>query len=69
MSRLDSNKLLSVISFEERRIDDFREIPCKDMDYDCLAFDGKVPFGNYQRCYKYAPERGTCIFCEWVKKN
>ena len=67
MSRLNSNKFISVISVEERRIDDFKEIPCKDMDYDCFAFDGRVPFGSYQRCYKYAPERGKCIFCEWIK--
>ena len=69
MSKLNSNKLLSVISVEERRIDDFKEIPCKDMDYDCFAFDGRVPFGSYQRCYGYAPERGKCIVCEWLNKN
>jgi hypothetical protein len=69
MSRLDSNRFLNVISFEERRIDDFKEIPCKDMDYDCFAFDGKIPFGSYQRCYDYAPERGKCIFCDWMKKK
>ena len=69
MSRLVSSKILPVISHEERRIDDFREIPCKDMDYDCLAFDGKIPFGNYHRCYDYAPERGKCIFCECMRRN
>lgn len=69
MSRLVSSKILPVIAHEERRIDDFREIPCKDMDYDCFAFDGRVPFGSYNRCYAYAPERGRCIFCEWFNKS
>jgi hypothetical protein len=59
------NKLLSVVSFEERIIKDYKEIPCKDMDLDCFAFDGKKPFGSYEKCYNYAPELGRCIFCEW----
>jgi len=41
---------------------DRREIPCRDMDLDCFAFDGVVPFGNYARCQAYAPELGRCIF-------
>jgi len=59
------NKFLGIVSVEERVIKDYKEIPCKDMDVDCFAFDGKVPFGNYEKCYKYAPELGRCIFCEW----
>jgi hypothetical protein len=47
---------------EERRRDDFREMPCKDFDLDCLALDGRIPFGDYRRCYLYAPELGRCIF-------
>jgi hypothetical protein len=61
------NKLLGVISFEERVIKDYKEIPCKDMDLDCFAFDGKIPFGSYEKCYNYAPELGRCIFCEWKR--
>ncbi len=37
---------------------DPRELPCRDMDLDCLL-DGK-PFGSYHRCYVYAPELGKC---------
>ncbi|GAB4322556.1 MAG: hypothetical protein Kow0074_14190 [Candidatus Zixiibacteriota bacterium] len=39
-----------------------REIPCRDLDLDCFAFDGQVPFGEYTRCQAYAPELGRCIF-------
>jgi hypothetical protein len=52
---------------EERRLTDFKEIPCRDMDLDCLASDGRPPFGSYRRCYEYAPELGKCIFFEWEK--
>ena len=41
---------------------DRREIPCRDMDLDCFAFDGVVPFGDYAHCQAYAPELGRCIF-------
>jgi hypothetical protein len=41
---------------------DQREIPCRDLDLDCFAFDGVVPFGDYRRCQAYAPELGRCIF-------
>lgn len=41
---------------------DRREIPCRDLDLDCFAFDGVVPFGDYMRCQAYAPELGRCIF-------
>ena len=47
---------------EERRWGDFREMPCKDFDLDCLALDGRIPFGDYRQCYRYAPELGRCIF-------
>jgi hypothetical protein len=39
-----------------------REVPCRDLDLDCFAFDGLVPFGDYGRCQAYAPELGRCIF-------
>ena len=39
-----------------------REVPCRDLDLDCFAFDGLVPFGGYARCQAYAPELGRCIF-------
>ena len=38
------------------------EKPCADLDIDCLALDGVVPFGDYDRCYLYFPERGRCPF-------
>jgi hypothetical protein len=62
-------KFLQEIPREERKLDDFREIPCKDMDLDCLASDGKIPFGSYKRCYEYAPELGKCIFYDWEKNR
>lgn len=39
-----------------------REIPCRDLDVDCFALDGVVPFGGYAKCQAYAPELGRCIF-------
>ncbi|KPJ52175.1 hypothetical protein AMJ39_08485 [candidate division TA06 bacterium DG_24] len=47
---------------EVRRTEPDREMPCRDFDFDCLALDGVVPFGDYRRCYRYAPELGTCLF-------
>jgi hypothetical protein len=41
---------------------DHREVPCRDMDLDCFAFDRIVPFGDYRHCQAYAPELGRCIF-------
>ncbi|MFC1553762.1 hypothetical protein ACFL7D_03925 [candidate division KSB1 bacterium] len=44
-------------------IDDRVEIPCKDMDLDCLPdTHGSVPFGNYEHCYMYDPRKGKCPF-------
>ena len=40
-----------------------RELPCKDLDLDCLPdADGAVPFGSYNRCYAYDTEQGNCPF-------
>ena len=61
------NKLVSDIPKEERTLLNFKEIPCKDMDMDCFALDGKTPFGSYKKCYEYAQELGRCIFYEWGK--
>ena len=61
--------LVSDLPKEERRLTDFKEIPCKDMDLDCLALDGRTPFGSYKRCYEYAPELGRCIFYEWERNR
>ncbi len=49
---------------EERRQDDidYRELPCRDFDWDCLATDGVIPFGSYIRCQNYDPARGKCLF-------
>jgi hypothetical protein len=69
MKSKNLSKLLAETPREERRLDDFREIPCKDMDLDCLASDGKIPFGSYKRCYEYAPELGKCIFYDWEKNR
>jgi len=43
---------------EAKRFVDPRELPCRDMDLDCLL--GGKPFGSYHRCYVYAPELGKC---------
>ena len=43
---------------EEKLLTDPRELPCRDMDLDCLT--GERPFGSYRRCYVYAPEMGKC---------
>jgi hypothetical protein len=48
---------------------DRREIPCKDLDLDCFAFDGIIPFGDYRRCHAYEPEAGRCIFCATDRSN
>jgi hypothetical protein len=63
------NQLITEIPKEERELKDFREIPCRDMDLDCFAQDGIIPFGSYRCCYDYAPELGKCIFYEWNKKK
>ena len=63
------HELVSDLPKEERKLTDFKEIPCKDMDLDCLALDGRTPFGSYKRCYEYAPELGRCIFHEWQKEG
>jgi hypothetical protein len=62
-------KHITDIAGEERNLNRFKEIPCKDMDLDCFALDGKVPFGSYKKCYEYAPELGRCIFYEWQKEG
>jgi hypothetical protein len=62
-------KFLEETPREERSLDDYKEIPCKDMDFDCFALDGKIPFGGYKRCYEYAPELGKCIFYDWEKNR
>lgn len=43
--------------------EDKKEIPCKDMDIDCLP-DGKgsLSFGSYVKCYLYDPDKGNCPF-------
>lgn len=61
------DKLVSDLPKEERMLVNFKEVPCKDMDLDCLAMDGRIPFGSYKKCYEYAPELGRCIFYEWEK--
>jgi len=62
-------KFLEETPREERSLSDCKEIPCKDMDFDCFALDGKIPFGSYKRCYEYAPELGKCIFYDWEKNR
>lgn len=57
VSTFDLNSQPTAIIWPERR-----EIPCRDLDLDCFAFDGQIPFGDYARCQAYAPELGRCIF-------
>lgn len=48
--------------FSERHVDPV-ELPCKDMDPDCLPDEfGSVPFGDYRHCYAYDPKKGLCPF-------
>ena len=43
--------------------EDKKEIPCKDMDIDCLPDNqGHIPFGNYLKCFLYEPDKGSCPF-------
>ena len=47
----------------EYKWEDKKEIPCKDMDIDCLPdSEGFVPFGCYMKCYLYDPDKGSCPF-------
>ena len=47
----------------EYKWEDKKEIPCKDMDFDCLPdCEGNIPFGGYLRCYLYDPDKGSCPF-------
>ena len=47
----------------EYKLEDKKEIPCKDMDLDCLPDDnGLVPFGSYIKCYLYDSDMGNCPF-------
>jgi len=42
---------------------DKRELPCKDLDLDCLPDEhGCIPFGSYRSCYLYDPDKGSCPF-------
>jgi hypothetical protein len=46
------------------------EIPCKDLDVDCLPDEeGDVPFGNYTCCYFYDKEQGMCPFLPFHRSN
>lgn len=55
----NSNHLIEAhMSWIERK-----EIPCKDLDFDCLpGDDDTVPFGSYTRCFAYDSEQGICPF-------
>ena len=60
---MTSATLTTTLPFSESIVwPDRREIPCRDLDLDCFAFDGVIPFGGYSRCQAYAPELGRCIF-------
>ncbi|MCP4726555.1 MAG: hypothetical protein GY863_16035 [bacterium] len=53
-------KIDNVIDISEEKTDKI-EIPCKDLDLDCLPDEeGIVPFGNYKKCYLYDPDQGMC---------
>jgi hypothetical protein len=58
IEKADKNKIV----IEAKWIDK-REIPCRDMDIDCLPDEsGCPPFGSYSRCFLYEPEKGSCPF-------
>ena len=50
------------LTVEQRAEEQRRELPCRDFDWDCLAADGVIPFGDYRKCQMYDPERGKCLF-------
>jgi len=55
---IDKNKIVI-----EYKLEDKKEIPCKDMDLDCLPDDnGFPPFGSYIKCYLYDSDKGSCPF-------
>ena len=55
---IDKNKIVI-----EYKLEDKIEIPCKDMDLDCLPDDnGFTPFGSYIKCYFYDSDKGSCPF-------
>lgn len=55
---IDKNKIVI-----EYKLEDKKEIPCKDMDLDCLPDDnGFTPFGGYIKCYLYDSDKGSCPF-------
>lgn len=59
MSILSKNFLLEHVLEHKGK----KEIPCKDMDLDCLPDrHNNVPFGNYKKCFAYDPLQGTCPF-------
>jgi len=41
---------------------DFKDLPCRDFDWDCLAMDGIIPFDDYSKCQNYDRIRGKCLF-------
>ncbi len=50
----------NVIDLSEE-LQDKIEIPCKDLDIDCLPDeDGLIPFESYVKCYLYDPDQGMC---------
>ena len=57
-----SGMLRGVAQFQEQVDEDYRELPCRDFDFDCYGFDGLIPFGDYKKCQEYMPEMGKCIF-------
>jgi len=59
----------SVAQTQDQNEDDYRELPCRDFDLDCYAFDGVIPFGGYRRCQSYMPEMGKCIFLSGRKSE
>ncbi|MFC1564141.1 hypothetical protein ACFL6G_04350 [candidate division KSB1 bacterium] len=53
-------KIDNLIDLREVKRDKI-EIPCRDLDIDCLPDEGGgVPFGNYKKCYMYDPDQGIC---------
>jgi len=58
MEDIDKNKIVI-----EYKLEDKKEIPCKDMDLDCLPDDnGFIPFGSYIKCYLYDSDKASCPF-------
>jgi len=64
------NILIRPVVEEYIELSDRIEMPCKDMDLDCLPdADGNIPFGSYSCCYMYDSQQGICPFLPITRRK